>query len=278
MIAHGCDPDVAKNLFYSSVSFVDVLPVMGPRDWHSKKVAYIAPNNYNTAMSQIAQASTEMLEELPSIFQNFRRYFCVREAHHFFQNNMEQSNHPVMNTEKVVYPITTANKFWDTDHQIVAVRQACLALSAAIGLDFHHSNIKHFDGKMPISASMKRRSEERLDAAISRLEMKEQKEEEDESNKKEEARRKEEVRLEEVRQQEEKVRQQKEKVQKRKAEYYVYQKSKARSEEERLLKMKICHWCSLLNNRDHFSQSQWVIAKGAQRRCLACTPRLTVMN
>ena len=40
MIAHECDPDVAKNLVYSSMGIVDVLPVMGPPDWHSKKPAY----------------------------------------------------------------------------------------------------------------------------------------------------------------------------------------------------------------------------------------------
>jgi hypothetical protein len=51
MIAHGCDPDVAKNLVYSSVGIVDVLPVMGLHDWHSKKATYSAQNDYDTAMS-----------------------------------------------------------------------------------------------------------------------------------------------------------------------------------------------------------------------------------
>jgi len=49
MIAHGCDPDVAKNLVYSSVGIMDVLPVMGLHDWHSKKATYSAPNDYDTA-------------------------------------------------------------------------------------------------------------------------------------------------------------------------------------------------------------------------------------
>ena len=68
MIAHECDPDIAKNLVYRSVAGVDLLPVMGPHDWSSKKAAYIAPNDYDTAMSQMAEASSEMLEELLSTF------------------------------------------------------------------------------------------------------------------------------------------------------------------------------------------------------------------
>jgi hypothetical protein len=83
MIAHGCDPDVAKNLVYSSVAGVDLLPVMGPHNWSSKKAAYIAPNDCDTAMSQMAVASSEMLEELPSTFHlpQFQRVFpswCFR--------------------------------------------------------------------------------------------------------------------------------------------------------------------------------------------------------
>jgi hypothetical protein len=65
---------------------------------------------------------------------------------------MEKSNHLVLNTEKVVHPTTIANKWWDTE----AVCQVCLALSEATVLDFHHSNIKNFDGIMPVSAGMKR--------------------------------------------------------------------------------------------------------------------------
>ena len=72
----------SQRLFYSSVSFVNVLPVMCPHVWHSKKAAYIARNDYIIAMSQMAQVSTEMLEELPSIFRNFRGYFLVFEALH----------------------------------------------------------------------------------------------------------------------------------------------------------------------------------------------------
>ena len=83
MISHGCNPDIAK-ILYSSVSFVNVLPVTGLHVWHSKKATYIAPNNYNTDMSQMAQVSTEMMEELTSIFWNFRGYFLVGEALHFF--------------------------------------------------------------------------------------------------------------------------------------------------------------------------------------------------
>ena len=104
MIAHGCDPDVAKNLVYRSVAGVDLLPVMGPHNWHSKKSTYIAPNNYDTdtAMSHLAVASSEMLEELPSTFPNFRGYFLLGgDAHHFFQKYMGKSKHSVLNTEKV---------------------------------------------------------------------------------------------------------------------------------------------------------------------------------
>ena len=68
MIENGCDPGVPKNLFYSLFGIVDVLPLMGPHDWHSKKAVYIAPNDYDTAMSQMAEASSEMLEELLSTF------------------------------------------------------------------------------------------------------------------------------------------------------------------------------------------------------------------
>ncbi len=108
MIAHGCDPDVAKNLVYSSVGIVDVLPVMGLHDWHSKKATYSAPNDYDTAMSQMAEASSEMLEALPSIFPNFKGYFLLGgDAHHFFQKYMGKSKHPILNTEKVVHPTTT---------------------------------------------------------------------------------------------------------------------------------------------------------------------------
>ena len=56
------------------------------------------------------------------------------------------------------------------DHQLVAVRQACIALSAATGLDFHHSNIENFNDVMPVLAGMKRKSEERLNTVIHRLE------------------------------------------------------------------------------------------------------------
>jgi hypothetical protein len=38
-------------------------------------------------MSQMAEASSEMLEALPSIFPNFKGYFLLGgEAHHFFQS------------------------------------------------------------------------------------------------------------------------------------------------------------------------------------------------
>ena len=77
---------------------------------------------------------------------------------------MEKSIHPVLYTEVVVHPTMIANKFWDTDQQRVAIHQACLALSAATGLDFHHSNIDNFDEVVPVSAGMKRKSEEGLDA------------------------------------------------------------------------------------------------------------------
>jgi colicin import membrane protein len=56
------------------------------------------------------------------------------------------------------------------DQQLVAVRQTCRALFVATGLDFCHSNIENFDDVMPVSAGMKRKSEERLDAAIRREE------------------------------------------------------------------------------------------------------------
>ena len=170
MIAHGCDPGVAKNLAYGGLlGVVDALPLMGPRDWHSKKAAYIAPNDYDTAMSQMAEASSEMLEALPSIFPNFQGYFLFGEAHDFFRKYMGKSKHPILNTERVVHPTSIECKWWDTDHQKVAVRQVCRALSAATGLDFHHSNIENFDDVMPVSAGMKRKSEERLDAAIRRI-------------------------------------------------------------------------------------------------------------
>ena len=68
MIAHGCDSDVVKNLVYSSVAGVDLLPVMGPHNWSSKNSAYNVPSDYDTAMSQMAVASSEMLEELPPTF------------------------------------------------------------------------------------------------------------------------------------------------------------------------------------------------------------------
>ena len=60
-----------KELKLSLFGVVDVLPVMGPHDW-SNNVAYISPNDYDTAMSQMAEASSEMLEALPSTFPNFR--------------------------------------------------------------------------------------------------------------------------------------------------------------------------------------------------------------
>jgi hypothetical protein len=47
-------------------------------------------------------------------------------------------------------------------------------LSAATGLDFHHSNIENFNDVMPVLAGMKRKSEERLDAAIRREEEEEE--------------------------------------------------------------------------------------------------------
>jgi hypothetical protein len=143
---------------------------MGPHDWHSKKAVYIAPNDYDTAMSQMAEASSEMLEALPFIFPNFQGYFLFGKAHDFFRTYMGKSKHPVLNTERVVHPSSIECKWWDKDHQKVAVRQACQALSAATGLDFRHSNINNFDDVMPVSASMKRKSEERLDAAICREE------------------------------------------------------------------------------------------------------------
>ena len=120
-------------------------------------------------MSQMAEASSEMLEALPSIFPNLKGYFLLGgEAHHFFQKYMGKSKHPILNTKKVVHSTSIACKWWDADQQLVAVRQACQALSAATRLDFHHSNIKIFDDVMPVLAAMKRKSEERLDAAIYR--------------------------------------------------------------------------------------------------------------
>jgi len=118
MIAHGCDPGVAKNLFYSSFGIVNVLPLLGPPDWHSKKAAYKSPNDYDTAMSQMAEASSEMLEALPSIFPNFQGYFLLGEANDFFQKYMEKK-HFVLNTERVVHT-STACKLWDTYHQNAA--------------------------------------------------------------------------------------------------------------------------------------------------------------
>ncbi len=82
---------------------------------------------------------------------------------------MGKSKHPILNTKRVVHPTSIACKWWDTDHQKVAVHQVCQALSAATGLDFHHSNIKNFDDVMPVLAAMKHKSEERLCTAILRL-------------------------------------------------------------------------------------------------------------
>ncbi len=169
MIAHGCDPGFTKNLVYRSFGIVDVLPLMGPHDWHSKKATYIAPDNYDTAMSQMAEASSEMLKALPSIFPNFKGYFLFGEAHDFFQQFMGKSKHPVLNTKKVIHPTSITCKWWDMDQQKVAVHQVCHALSVATELDFYHSNIKNFDDVMPVLAAMKRKSEERLYAAILRL-------------------------------------------------------------------------------------------------------------
>ena len=45
-------------------------------------------------------------------------------------------------------------------------------------MDFHHSSVNNFDEVVPVSAGMKRKSEERLDAEISRLEEEERKYEE----------------------------------------------------------------------------------------------------
>ena len=118
----------------------------------------------------MAVASSEVLEELPSTFPNFRVYFLLGDAHHFFRKYMEKSKHPVLNTEKVVHPTAIACTQWDTDHQLVAVHQACIALSAATGLEFHHSNIKHFTNAMPVLASMKHIYVDRQDAVIHRLE------------------------------------------------------------------------------------------------------------
>ena len=111
-----------------------------------------------------------MLEALPSIFPNFQGYFLLGEAHDFFQRYMGTSKHPVLNTERVVHPSSIECKWWDTDHQKVAVRQTCRALFVATGLDFCLSNIENFDDVMPVLAGMKRKSEERLDAAIRREE------------------------------------------------------------------------------------------------------------
>ena len=111
MIAHGCDPGVAKNLVYSSFGIVDVLPLLGPPDWHSKKAAYIALNDYDTAMSQMAGASSVKLEALPSIFLNFKGCFLFGEAHDFFQQYGEikasrfehrKGDSPYLNHMKVV--------------------------------------------------------------------------------------------------------------------------------------------------------------------------------
>ena len=171
MIEHGCDPGVAKNLAYGGLlGVVDALPLMGPHDWHSKKAGYIAPNDYDTAMSQMTEASSEMLKALLSIFPNFHGYFLFGEAHDFFRKYMGKSKHPVLNTERVVHPSSIECKLWDMDHQKVAVRQTCRALFVATGLDFCHSNIENFDDVMPVSAGMKRKSEERLNAAIRREE------------------------------------------------------------------------------------------------------------
>jgi len=143
MIAHGCNPGVATNLVYSSLfGVVDVLPLMDPHDWYSKKAAYCAPNDYDTAMSQMAEASSQMLKVLPSIFPNFQGYFLFGEAHDFFRKYKGKSKHPVLNTERVIHPTSIKCKWWDTDHRKVAVHQVCQVLSAATGLDFHHSNIK----------------------------------------------------------------------------------------------------------------------------------------
>ena len=121
-------------------------------------------------MSQMPVASTEMLVELPSTFPNFSGYFLLGKAHHFFCKYMGKSKHPILNTEKLVHPTAIACKWWDTDHQLVAAHQVCHAMSAATRLDFNLSNIINFDDVMTVLAGVKRKSEERLDAGIRRLE------------------------------------------------------------------------------------------------------------
>ena len=124
--------------------------------------------------SETHRSTQPYLLPIPPPFPNFRGYFLLGDdATHFFQKYMGKSKHAVLNTEKVVHPTTIACKWWDTDQQLVAVRQACQALSAATGLDFHHSNIKNFDDVMPVSAAMKSKSDERLDVAVCRLEKEE---------------------------------------------------------------------------------------------------------
>ena len=121
-------------------------------------------------MSQMAAASAGMLKELPSVFLNFKGYFLVGEAHRFFREYMGKLNHLILNKEMVVHPTMIAIKWCDTDQQGVAIRQACIALTRATGLNLHHTNIKNYDEVLPVSAGMKRVSDERQDAAFLSIE------------------------------------------------------------------------------------------------------------
>jgi hypothetical protein len=77
LIANEWNPPVTANLFYSLFSVVDVLSLVGPHNWHSKKVNCAATNKHDNAILVMAQASVDYLEDLPPIFEIFQGYFVM---------------------------------------------------------------------------------------------------------------------------------------------------------------------------------------------------------
>ena len=106
----------------------------------------------------------------------------------FLQEHMQNLNHLVLNTERVVYPNMMANNWCDTDQQGAAIRQACLAVKKATGFNFHPRNIKNFNEVLHVTAAMERISDERQDAAFRKEEEEEEEAEKasDERNRKRE--------------------------------------------------------------------------------------------
>ena len=169
LVEHGFNWDVARNLVYGSIAIVDVVPVLAPYDWSSNASKYTGDESYATAATVMQEPVAELMRVLPTLCPNSVGYFAFGSDAYKAMGSISQLPLPILNGEKIVHPMTIHNKFCDTDQRFTYIKHSCSAMTAAFGMNISPKNIKDINDVIIVTDGMKRKSNERLDSAIRKL-------------------------------------------------------------------------------------------------------------